>query len=124
MLALLAGLYLNITASASIAGREIQSLDVEITANEQINADLETRIASLMANSVLEQRAKALGFQPVERVTLQYMLVPGYFPPQAPNLLPASAPNQVISQSPEFNETLIDWAARQIKSASVPLTEP
>jgi len=123
MLALLAGLYLNITATASIAGRQIQNLEVEITANEQINADLETRIATLMADSVLEQRAQALGFEPVDRKTLQYMVVPGYFPPQAVNMISAVTPAEALSASPEFNETLIDWVSRQIQAASVPLTE-
>ena len=123
LLALLAGLYLNITASASIAGRQIQSLEVEITANEQINADLETQIATLMANSVLEQRAQALGFQPIDRNTLQYMVVPGYFPPQAVSMVSVDAPSETLAGSPEFNETLIDWISKQIQAASIPLTE-
>lgn len=123
MLALLAGLYLNITASASIAGRQIQTLEFEITANEQINADLETRIAMLMANSVLERRADALGFEAVDPATLQYMVIPGYFPPQAVNMVAAAPVNQTVSESPEFNETLIDWVTQQIETASIPLTE-
>ncbi len=123
MLALLAGLYLNITASASIAGRQIQSIEAEIIANEQVNADLQTRIATLMANSVLEQRAQALGFAPIERKTLQYMVVPGYFPPKAVNMVSAVNPSEVISASPEFNETLIDWIGKQIQAASIPLAE-
>ena len=123
MLALLAGLYLNITATASIAGRQIQNLEVEITANEQINADLETRIATLMADSVLEQRAQALGFEPVDPKTLQYMVVPDYFPPQAINMVSTVAPSEALSALPEFNETLIDWISEQIQAASVPLAE-
>ena len=123
MLALLAGLYLNITASASIAGRQIQGLEAEITAHEQVNADLETRIATLMANSVLEERAIAMGFTPVERKSLQYMVVPGYFPPQAVNMVSATNPGEVVSSSPEFNETLLEWLAKQIQAASIPLAE-
>ncbi len=123
MLALLAGLYLNITASASIAGRQIQSLEAEITAHEQVNADLETRIATLMANAILEERAIAMGFMPVERKSLQYMVVPGYFPPQAVNMISAKNPDAVISSSPEFNETLLEWLAKQIQAASIPLAE-
>jgi cell division protein FtsB len=123
MLALLAGLYLNITASASIAGRQIQALEAEITANEQVNADLETRIATLMSNAILEERAEALGFVPVERSSLQYMVVPGYFPPQPINMVSASNVPQAVSTSPEFNETLIDWISKQIELASIPLAE-
>lgn len=123
MLALLAGLYLNITASASIAGRQIQALEAEITANEQVNADLETRIATLMSNAVLEGRANALGYVPVERSSLQYMVVPGYFPPQPVNMVSHANVAQAISSSPEFNETLIDWISKQIELSSIPLVE-
>jgi cell division protein FtsL len=123
MLALLAGLYLNVTASASIAGRQIQNLEIEITANEQFNADLKTRIAGLLANSVLESRAKALGFQPVERTSLQYMVVPGYFPPRAASMVPAATPVKSISDLPEFDQTLFEWISEQIQAASIPLSE-
>ena len=123
MLALLAGLYLNITASASIAGRQIQSIEAEIIANEQVNADLETRIATLMANNILEQRAQALGFAPIERKTLQYMVVPGYFPPQAVNMVATVSTSEILSSSPEYTETLIDWISKQIEAASIPLAE-
>ncbi len=123
MLALLAGLYLNITASASIAGRQIQSIEAEIIANEQVNADLETRIATLMSNAVLQQRALALGFTPIERKTLQYMVVPGYFPPQAINMVSTVSTSEILSTSPEYTETLIDWIIKQIETASIPLAE-
>jgi len=123
MLALVAALYLNVTASASIAGRQIQNIEVAITANEQMNADLETKIASLLANSVLEARAQTLGFQPVERASLQYMVVPGYFPPQPVNMVPAAAPTTELLDAPEFKETLIDWISAQVEAASVPLPE-
>lgn len=123
MLALLAGLYLNITASASIAGRQIQSIEAEISVNEQVNADLETKIATLMSNSVLEKRAEALGFAPVAPQTLQYMVVPGYFPRQAVNMVSPVTPHEVLTSSPEYTETLIDWFAREIQTASIPLVE-
>ena len=123
MLALLAGLYLNITASASIAGRQIQGIEAEITVNEQINADLETRIATLMANSVLQQRALSLGFEPVAPKTLQYMVVPGYVAPQAVNMVSPVTPHEILTSSPEYTETLIDWFTAQIQTASIPLAE-
>ncbi len=123
MLALLAGLYLNVTASASIAGRQIQNLEVDIVANEQVNADLETRIATLMSNSVLEQRAQIMGFAPVDRTKLEYMVVPGYFPPQPVSMVSSAAPEEILANSPEFNETLIDWVSKQVEAASLPLSE-
>ena len=123
MLALLAALYLNVTASTSISGRQIQYLEADITTNEQINADLETQIATLMSNSVLEQRAQVMGFQPVDPTKLDYVVVPGYFPPQPVTLVSSAAPAEILASSPEFNETLIDWISKQIESASLPLSE-
>ena len=123
MLALLAALYLNVTANTSISGRQIQGLEVDITTNEQVNADLETQIATLMSNTALEQRALAMGFQPVDPAKLQYMVVPGYFPPQPVSMVSSAAPVEILANSPQFNETMIDWISKQIESASVPLSE-
>ncbi len=121
MLALLAALYLNVTASTSISGRQIQSLEADITTNEQTNADLETQIATLMSNTVLQQRAQAMGFQPIDPTKLEYIVVPGYFPPQPVNMVSSDAPTEMITASPEYTETLIDWISKQIESASIPL---
>jgi cell division protein FtsL len=121
MLALLAALYLNVTASTSISGRQIQNLQVAITTNEQINADLETQIATLMSNTVLQQRAQVMGFQPVDPVQLEYMLVPGYFPPQPVTMVSSATPTGALVNAPEYNETLIDWISKQVESASIPL---
>ena len=123
MLALLAGLYLNVTASASIAGRQIQNIEADIVTNEQVNADLETHIATLMANTVLEARAQAMGFEPVDRTKLEYMIVPGYFTPGPVSMVSSAAPAEILANSPEFNETLIDWVSKQIEAASLPLSE-
>lgn len=122
MLALLAALYLNVTASASIAGRQIQYLEADIITNEQLNADLETQIATLLSTTVLEQRAEAMGFEPVDRTKLEYMVVPGYFPSRAVSMVSSAAPAEILASSPEFNETMIDWISKQIEAASIPLS--
>jgi len=123
MLALLAALYLNVTASASIAGRQIQSLEIDIVTNEQVNADLETQIATLMSDSVLQQRAQVMGFVPVDRTKLEYIVVPGYFPSRPVSMVSAAVPVEALTSSPEFNETLIDWISKQVAAASLPLSE-
>jgi len=123
MLALLAALYLNVTASASIAGRQIQGLEVNIATNEQENADLETQIATSVSDNVLEQRAQVMGFMPVDRTKLQYMVVPGYFPAEPANMVSSAAPVEVMANSSAFNETLIDWFSKQFAAASTPLSD-
>ena len=122
-LAMIAGLYLNVTASAAIAGREIQNIEAEITINERVNADLQTRIATLLSNQVLEERALDMGFAPVSIETLDYMPVPGYFPAQAVTLVQPETQADLLRESPGFNETLIDWFEKQMEVASIPLIQ-
>jgi cell division protein FtsL len=64
VLAMISALYLDVTSNAAIAGREIQSLRIDITDTQRMNADLETRLASLLSTQNMEQRARAKGFRP------------------------------------------------------------
>ena len=123
MLSLVAGLYLNVTARTAIAGREIQNLEAEIIINERVNADLQTDIATLLSNNVLEERALADGFIPFELADLEYLVVPGYFPSQGVNMITPVANIDVLAASPEYSESLFSWIARQMETASAPLAQ-
>ncbi len=109
-IAMVSSLYLDITAQAGIAGREIQGLTSDIISIQQTNADLETKVAVLTSTSAMETKAKELGYQPVDPTKVQYIVVPGYVAPQpeilavAPVLQP-SAP----TIAPEYTESLIEW---------------
>ncbi len=109
-LAMVASLYLDVTAQAALSGRTIQDLSYEINAGQQTNADIQTQLSELTSTHVMEQRAIALGFQPVNANQIQYVVVPGYSEPKpailaaAPELKP-SAPSIL----PEYTESLIDW---------------
>jgi hypothetical protein len=83
----------------------------------------DARIAVLLSNQVLEERAREMGFKPVERGTLQYMVVPGYFPAQAVTLVAPVVQAKILRESPEFTETLIDWIEQELEAASIPLTQ-
>ncbi len=120
-LALIAGLYLNVTARAAISGREIQNLEAQISANQRVNADLKTQIAILLSNNTLHKRATEAGFETVSTENLEYMVVPGYFPSQGVKLVTPENNTDVLSVSPEFSESLFDWVARQMKNAATPL---
>ncbi len=122
-LATVASMYLNVTASAAIAGREIQNIEAEITVIERTNADLQTNIATLLSNKTLAERALAMNFKPVERAMLEYVLVPGYMPAQAVTMVVPAAQPEMVSNLPEFNETLIDWVKQQMEMASIPLIQ-
>ncbi len=121
VLGMVAGLYLNVTASAAIAGREIQALEAQIAANQRVNADLQTNIAVQLSHTVLHQRALELGYQPVSREDLEYVVVPGYYPPQGVELVTPVVTVDPLAASPEYTESLFDWLARQIQSGSRPL---
>ncbi len=65
LVAMVAGIYLNISARAALAGREIQVLEREIETTRRKIADLETELAVQMSTSVMKARAEELGFVPV-----------------------------------------------------------
>ncbi|MCX7754964.1 MAG: hypothetical protein N2117_06920 [Anaerolineales bacterium] len=118
---LVAGLYLNVTARTAITGREIQSLEAEIAANKRDNADLQTQIAALLSHQSLSQRARSLGFEPVQRQEVEYIVVPGYFPSQGVQFVQPVAETDLLTARPEYNESLFEWLGRQLESASRPL---
>jgi hypothetical protein len=108
--AMIAALYLDVTAKAAIAGREIQDLTNAISASEQASADLQTELAALTSASVMEQRAVALGFTPMERDKVEYLVVPGYAAPK-PEILKGAPLPQLSAPSipPEYSQSLLDW---------------
>lgn len=123
LVGIIGGLYLNVVSRAAITGREIQSLQAEITVGQNDNADLQTHIATLLSNDSLQERAQAAGYAPIKGEDLEYLVVPGYFPQQY--IPPATPPaeNTDLSLSPDFSESLSSWLARQLETASLPLAQ-
>ena len=116
-LAMVATLYLDVTSRAAIAGREIQDLMAQIASAQQSNGDLQSRVAELSSEASMYRRAKALGFQPVDPTQVQYVVVPGYTPPQ-PYFLSGAATLKPSSPSipAEYTESLIDWLNRNLRA--------
>jgi len=118
-LAMVATLYLDVTSQAAIAGREIQDLTASISASQQVSADLQTQLASLTSARVMEQRARDLGFRPMENGEAEYLVVPGYSVLE-PDIL-SSAPLLQLSAltiPPEYNESLLDWMDKKIVNSA------
>ena len=115
--AMVAALYLNVTSRTAIAGREIQDLTEAISASQQVSSDLQTQLANLTSAEVMQQRAKEMGFRPVEPVELEYLVVPGYVAKDAVNLS-SSAQLQlnVLAIPPEYNQSLLDWMDERLVS--------
>ena len=114
--AMVAALYLDVTARTAVAGREIQELRTEITTIQRENADLETQLADLTSTAVMEKRATDLGYRPVQPGELDYVAVPGFVVPEPAILLAAEdAVPQVQAQPPEYTQSLLEWLDEWIK---------
>ena len=116
-LAMVAALYLDVTAQAAIAGREIQDLTYQMSVTQQTSADLQTQLAALTSASVMEQRATDLGYHPVEVDQVEYLVVPGYTA-HKPDILAAMPQPGLSAPSipPEYTQSLLDWFDQMIQT--------
>jgi len=118
-MAMTAALYLDITSQAAIAGRQIQMLRTAITSTELVNADLKSQLAESTSAAAMQERARQLGYEPVEQADLQYLPVPGYVEPEpvilatAGSLIPSAA-----YAPPEYTESLFAWLGRYISQSA------
>lgn len=118
ILAMVAALYLNVTSRTAIAGREIQDLTGSIAASQQVSSDLQTQLAGLTSAASMEERAREMGFRPVEPTELEYLVVPGYVAKKAIDLSSSSQPQlNALTIPPEYNQSLLDWMDEQFVSA-------
>ncbi|HET9910137.1 MAG TPA: hypothetical protein VFQ23_26065 [Anaerolineales bacterium] len=120
-MAMIAALYLDVTARAAVTGREIQELRIEITTIQRTNADLETRLANMTSTVEMQRRALALGYRPVKPGELDYVAVPGFTVPEPEILLVADdAPPPTQSLPAEFSQSLIEWFDERIRFGGAP----
>jgi cell division protein FtsL len=111
MVALIAGVYLNVSARAVAAGNEIQIMQNDIQNMQRMNSDLESQLAQVTSTKVMEDRARALGFRPIKPEEIVYLQVSGYTNRQEANLAPPPGPTVVTSPmlSPAYQESLLEW---------------
>ncbi len=113
--AMIAALYLDVTARAAVAGRDIQELRTEITTVQRENADLETQLADLTSSAAMQQRALAQGYRPVQPGELDYVAVPGFAKPEPDILLAAEDTTpRVETQPAEYTQSLLEWFDERI----------
>jgi cell division protein FtsL len=119
-IALVAGIYLNVTARALVIGRDIQSMQWEIQQLEQVNADLQSQLAFITSSASMEQRAKAMGFREIEKDETEFLVVPGYVDRRAAVLAPSPGPvqNTTYEMPLEYTESLFVWLRKQIAQYS------
>lgn len=115
--AMVAALYLQVTAGAARAGREIQEMRFEITAIQRANADLETQLANLTSTAEMQRRAIEMGYRPVKPGELDYVAVPGFVAPEPAILLAAEDVTDYSQSLPSaYTQSLIEWFDNRIKS--------
>jgi cell division protein FtsL len=108
--AMIAALYLDVTARTAVAGREIQELRIQITTVQRENADLETQLADLTSTEVMQRRAVEQGYRPVQPGELDYVAVPGFETPEPDILLAAEDATPRMDTLPaEYTQSLLEW---------------
>ena len=118
ILAMVAALYLNVTSRTAIAGREIQDLMSTIAASQQVSSDLQTQLALLTSSSAFEQRAREMGFRPIESNEVEYLIVPGYVTSTVVDLSSMSLQQlSALTIAPEYNQSLLDWFDEAISTS-------
>jgi hypothetical protein len=121
LFAMVAALYLSVTARAAIIGRQIQTIKAEIEVNQRVNADLETQIAFQLSETNVQQEAQALGYRPAESDEIEYLYVPGYPGRQDFNLAEAPGPKlHAPTIPPEYTQSLLDWVDQRMRSPALP----
>jgi hypothetical protein len=123
--ALVAGIYLNVSAKASAVGRDIQAMQRENDVLDRDIEDLQSQLAIVLSYTDMQARAQKLGFTPVTEEQTVYLNIPGYTARPALTLVPnnqRTLPSAPVLP-PQYTESLFDWAQRNLRSFSFSLTE-
>lgn len=111
VLALIAGIYLDVTARAATAGRAVQELQAAREELEQDIEDLETELAYLRSVEVMQARAEKLSFEPLTSAALTYLTVPGYTGRPESKLAPSPSSQfaGAFRLPAEYTQSLLNW---------------
>jgi len=120
-LALVAGIYLNVSARSATAGREIQDLQKTTEAMSREIEDMQSQLAVIQSSNEMEIRAKEMGFTEMSPDEMLFLPVPGYQEKLLPTLAPYSERSiiGVHSMPPEYTESLYSWIIRKINGLSL-----
>jgi cell division protein FtsL len=119
IIATVAGVYLNVTARATMDGREILNLNYDIAIQKNTNADLQTELAGLSSAAVMKEHAEALGYEPAGPENIVYVVVPGYTPDTGINLATTREQPPASIIRPEYKQTLFEWFTDRIQSPAM-----
>jgi cell division protein FtsL len=124
-IALIAIIYLNVSAHAGATGRKIQEMQYEILQDQIQAANLKGEIGKIYSSTEMERRARALGFVEKDPEETIYVVVPGYVERQPVVLAPSYQP--VVVSAPqlptEYTESLFVWLQKLFNQTIFPLFE-
>ena len=132
IIAMVAGVYLNVTVRATLAGREVQMLlnpslinsnpdsqPNSIATNQRINSELEMQLADLTSVQSMRKRAETMGFQTASPDSMLFVAVSGYTEPTSVDLsTPGSSQTAAPIILPEYTESWFDYFLNQPTSAA------
>src|SRR3990172_6367912 len=125
LVALVAGIYLSVSAEASSNGRAIQAMYADIDQMEREIEDQKTQLAFLTSNDEMAKRAEDMGFLPVNKGEVLYIVVPGY--KRSGHAILGSTPASLVSGasmlSQEYTQSLFDWLRQRILEPAAPLVQ-
>lgn len=115
-LAIIAGVYLNVSARASTIGREVQSIQATQEVIERDIEDLETRLANITSAEAMDKRAEEAGYQVVSPQDTTYLVVDGYPGKQVALLAPAAQrTGDTMEKLPgDFTVSLFEWIRQMV----------
>ena len=120
VLALIAGVYLNVNARAATIGRQIQNYHIAIEDLEFRIADQQSQLAHITSASEMEKRAQDLGFRRTTIEEILYIKVEGYRG-RSPAVMASESVSYETARpsvvSPAFTQSLLDWVAQEISLA-------
>lgn len=124
--ALVAGIYLSVSARTAETGRSIQAMRNQIEILKRRNADLTTQLADITSDEVMRKRAADLDFHPLESGDeVLYLVVPGYSDREPVTIEPA--PSLALPTNPtlpsDYNQSLLDWLRERVFEPASPLLE-
>ncbi len=120
LVALVAGLYLYISAKTVEAGVQIQDLEWEREKTLRLISNLKSNLAFITSASQMEGRAATLGFVPIEENNVQYMVIPGYPGRQTAIIAPPPSPVKISQPliKASYKESLWEWLFQGISTVA------
>jgi len=125
LVAMIAGVYLSVSARTITIGREIQGMYLEVEEAERAIENLETHLAGLLSSAEMRKRAISLGFHPVTPEETFYVVIPGYVKPE--QVVLANSPGRTVPSAPtvseEYTQSLLDWLRERVFEPAAPLLQ-